>query len=177
MSDPYMGEIRMFAGSFTPRSWANCSGQLLAISQNDALFALLGTTYGGDGRTTFGLPDFRGRIPIHQGVGPGLSSRIMGQKFGVEEITLNVNEMPNHNHAFVGSTDDADSSNPGNDVLGSQSDGDQPYAAMPSDPANLQNLNSQTIGYTGGNLSHNNMMPYLCVNFIICLFGIFPSRQ
>ncbi|WP_144394700.1 phage tail protein [Pleionea sediminis] len=177
MSDPYIGEIRMFAGTFTPQSWANCSGQIMAISQNNALFALLGTTYGGDGRTSFGLPDFRGRIPIHQGLGPGLTFRRIGDRFGLERETLTISEMPSHNHAFVASTDDADSSNPANDVLASQSDGDQPYAGTPSDPSNFQQLNSQTISYTGGSQSHDNMMPFLCVNFIICLFGTFPSRS
>ncbi|WP_196137518.1 phage tail protein [Aliikangiella sp. G2MR2-5] len=177
MSEPYIGEIRMFAGNFTPRSWANCSGQLLSIAQNNALFALLGTTYGGDGRTTFALPDFQGRIPVHQGLGPGLTPRVIGQKFGSEKVTLNVNQIPNHNHAFVASLNDADSSNPASDVLASQSDGDKPYAGAASDPANFQQLNSQTIGLSGGGLSHTNMMPSLCVNFIICLFGIFPSRS
>ncbi|PWK50752.1 phage tail protein [Pleionea mediterranea] len=177
MSDPYIGEIRMFAGNFTPRSWANCSGQMIAISQNNALFALLGTTYGGDGRTSFGLPDFRGRIPIHQGRGNGLTPRFLGQRLGFERETLSTNQMPSHNHAYVASRDDADSSNPANDVMASQSDGDQPYAGSPSDPANFQQLNSQTIAFSGDSQSHNNIMPFLCVNFIICMVGAFPQRQ
>ncbi|WP_462158963.1 phage tail protein [Pseudoalteromonas sp. GB56] len=177
MSDPYIGEIRMFAGNFAPRNWSNCSGQILSIAQNNALFALLGTTYGGDGVSTFALPDLRGRIPVHQGAGPGLTPRKIGSKFGSERETLNINELPDHNHALMASLNDADSSNPANDVLASQSDGDQPYAGAPSDPSNFQQLNSQSIGISGGGQAHNNLMPSLCVNFIICMFGNFPSRN
>ncbi|MDF1642497.1 phage tail protein, partial [Thalassolituus oleivorans] len=104
MSEPFVGEIRMFAGNFAPRGWAFCDGQLMAVSQNDALFSLLGTVYGGDGRTTFGLPDMRGRLPVHQGQGPGLSLRRLGARYGEENVTLTVNEIPPHSHGFMAST-------------------------------------------------------------------------
>jgi len=176
MSEAYTGEIRMFAGNFAPRQWAYCDGQLLAISQNNALFSLLGTTYGGDGRTTFALPEMRGRLPVHHGTGSGLSNRPLGLRFGEENVTLNTNQMPNHRHTYNASTNIANSPNPGNDVLASQDDGDLPYAAQPAEPTNLQNMNSQTLAMAGGGQPHNNMMPYLSISFIICLFGIYPSR-
>lgn len=177
MSDPYLGEIRMFAGNFAPRSWGYCSGQLLAISQYTALFSLLGSTYGGDGITTFALPDLRGRLPIHHGLGPGLSFKQMGERLGNEKVSLNINQIPGHSHKLQASTDDATSSNPANDVLASQSDGDQPYAPTPADPANLQQMNSQTLSSAGGGQAHPNMMPYLSLSFIICLLGTYPSRN
>lgn len=177
MSDPFLGEIRMFAGNFAPRSWAYCNGTLLSVAQNSALFSLLGTTYGGDGRTTFALPDMQGRLPMHQGQGPGLSHRQLGSKFGSETVTLNTNQMPNHSHSLNATTDIASSSNPGNDVLASQNDGDLPYAPKASDPVNLQNMNSQTLTSSGESQGHNNMMPYLAINYIIALQGIYPSRN
>jgi microcystin-dependent protein len=112
MSEPYVGEIRMFAGNFAPRGWAFCDGQLLAVAQNDALFSLLGTIYGGDGRTTFGLPDLRGRVPIHAGSGPGLSPRRLGEKGGQEDVTLSLNELPQHDHMLIGSNTDASTDEP-----------------------------------------------------------------
>ena len=119
MSEPFVGEIRMFAGNFAPRGWAFCDGQLLAVSQNDALFSLLGTIYGGDGRTTFGLPDLRGRVPIHAGSGPGLSPRRLGAKAGAENVTLTVNQLPSHSHRLSGSANLASESRPEGNVLGS----------------------------------------------------------
>lgn len=177
MSDPYTGEIRMFAGNYAPRQWAYCNGQLLSIADNNALFSLLGTTYGGDGRVTFGLPEMRGRLPVHHGQGPGLSYRTLGMRFGSESLTLNTNQMPSHSHSYHASTDIANSANPGNDVLASQDDGDTPYAAQPTEPTNLENMNSQTLAMAGGSQPHNNMMPYLSISFIICLFGIYPPRN
>jgi len=177
MSDPYTGEIRMFAGNFAPRQWAFCDGQILSIASNNALFSLLGTTYGGDGRVSFGLPEMRGRLPMHHGMGPSLSNRTLGAKVGSENVVLNTNQMPTHAHSYHASTDIANSPNPGNDVLASQDDGDMPFAAQPAEPANLQNMNSQTLGMAGGSQPHNNMMPYQAISFIICLFGIYPSRS
>lgn len=176
MSDPYLGEIRIFAGNFAPRAWAYCNGTLLSVSQNSALFSLLGTVYGGDGRTTFGLPDLRGRLPIHQGRGPGLSPRIMGGRSGNEGVSLNINQIPSHTHALQGTLDTADSSSPANDVLASQTDGDLPYTPKPSDLSLIQSMNSQTVALTGGSQAHSNMMPYQCLSFIISLFGVYPSR-
>ncbi|MFP6846143.1 MAG: tail fiber protein [Thalassolituus sp.] len=174
MSDPFVGEIRMFAGNFAPRGWAFCDGQLLAVSQNDALFSLLGTTYGGDGRTTFGLPDMRGRLPVHQGQGSGLTLRRLGSHYGEENVTLTVNEIPPHSHGFMASTAEVSSSNPANDVLGSHTDGDESYTSTLS---NVVGLSSDVVATAGGSRSHTNLMPALCVNYIIALFGIYPSRQ
>jgi microcystin-dependent protein len=172
MSEPYVGEIRMFAGNFAPRGWAFCDGQLLAISQNDALFSLLGTIYGGDGRTTFGLPDMRGRIPIHRGDGPGLSPRRIGSKGGVENVTLTVNQLANHGHGLVANTEEAIRPNPQGGVL-AQGVGASFYS---TDAPNVS-LAASAISETGGSRSHTNMMPSLCVSFIIALIGIYPSRH
>jgi microcystin-dependent protein len=173
MSEPFVGEIRMFAGNFAPRGWAFCDGQLLAVSQNDALFSLLGTIYGGDGRTTFGLPDLRGRIPIHAGHGPGLSERRLGAKGGAEKVTLTVNQLPSHGHPLSAKAAVATVRNPQDKVLA------QPatflYTAIPSAPP--AQFNSQAVTNVGGSRSHTNLMPYLCIHFIIALVGIYPSRH
>jgi len=171
MSEPFVGEIRMFAGNFAPRGWAFCDGQLLAVSQNDALFSLFGTIYGGDGRTTFGLPDLRGRIPIHAGSGPGLSPRRLGSKSGAEAVTLTVNQMPSHGHPFQGTSGAASSRDPV---------GNSPAEALADTYAEDLSaffLNESSVTNVGGSRSHTNMMPYLCINFIVSLFGIYPSRQ
>lgn len=173
MSDPFIGEIRMFAGNFAPRSWAFCWGQLLSVSENDALFALIGTTYGGDGVTTFALPDLRGRIPVGQGQGPGLSNRIIGQRYGTEEVTLLSTQMPPHTHTLVASATTATAGSPAGAVVAAQPDdlvfigGVAPTAVMRADQ----------IVPDGGSQPHDNMAPYLCLNFIIALFGIFPSQS
>lgn len=171
MSEPFVGEVRMFAGNFAPRGWAFCDGQLLAVSQNDALFSLLGTIYGGDGRTTFGLPDLRGRIPIHPGTGPGLSPRRLGAKAGAEKVTLTVNQLPSHRHTWRASSAVAQNRSPGGNALAS------PTGSIYEAPNNEVNLNTETISNVGGSQSHSNLMPFLCINFIIALFGIYPSRQ
>jgi len=172
MSEPFVGEIRMFAGNFAPRGWAFCDGQLLAVSQNDALFSLLGTIYGGDGRTTFGLPDMRGRIPLHAGTGPGLSPRRLGSKSGAETETLTVNQLASHTHTFQANTAEADSNAPqGNvpaEVLG--------YRFYRED-SQTESLASGAITNIGGSRSHTNLMPAICVNFIVALVGIYPSRH
>ena len=171
MSEPFVGEIRMFAGNFAPRGWAFCDGQLLAVSQNDALFSLLGTIYGGDGRTTFGLPDLRGRIPIHAGTGPGLSPRRLGSKGGAEEVTLTVNQLPSHGHPFQGTNAPATSRDP----IGN-SPAEALFDAYVEDlsPAPLA---ASAVSNVGGSRSHTNLMPFLCVHFIIALVGIYPSRH
>jgi microcystin-dependent protein len=171
MSEPFVGEIRMFAGNFAPRSWAFCDGQLLAVSQNDALFSLLGTTYGGDGRTTFGLPDLRGRIPIHAGSGPGLTPRNLGSKGGAEKVTLTVNQIPSHTHPLQASQSSATERRPEGKVF-AQTPGFDLYR----EDGSPVNMNTSTVGNTGGSQSHTNLMPFLCIHFIIALFGIYPSR-
>lgn len=168
MSEPFVGEIRMFAGNFSPRNWAYCDGQLLQISQNDALFSLLGTIYGGDGRTTFGLPDLRGRIPIHQGNGYAL-----GRQGGQEVVTLNVSQMPTHTHPLTASSDNVTSADPDGKVLGAPSHIDlyRPAATINAD------LNAAAVGNSGGSQGHSNIQPFLCIHFIIALLGIYPSRN
>ncbi len=175
MSEPFVGEIRMFAGNFAPEGWALCDGQLLAVNQHDALFSLLGTIYGGDGRTTFGLPDMRGRLPIHQGQGPGLSDRRIGQKVGTENVALTWNQNPSHNHTLASnaSAANASSRNPGGNLV-ARAKGDIYQEAV---GASLVNMNAQSTSSTGGGQSHNNVQPFLCVNFIIALQGVFPSRS
>ena len=172
MSEPFVGEIRMFAGNFAPRGWAFCDGQLLAVSQNDALFSLLGTIYGGDGRTTFGLPDLRGRVPIHAGSGPGLSPRRLGAKAGAENVTLTTNQLPSHTHPIRGSSDLADSTDPAGRVPAQATAIDLYATTAPS-----INFNTAAVTNIGGSRSHSNLMPFLCINFIIALFGIYPSRH
>jgi microcystin-dependent protein len=166
MAQPYVGELRMFAGNFAPAGWMFCEGQLLPISEYETLFNLIGTTYGGDGQSTFALPDLRGRIPIHQGNGFTLA-----ETGGVEEITLTVNQIPAHSHPFLASTSPAESSTPAGNVLAESSQlalymDDQPNAPM----------NASSVTSTGGSQPHSNFQPYLCVDFIISLFGIFPSQ-
>lgn len=179
MSEPFLGEIIMFGGNFAPRGWALCDGQLLAISQNQALFAILGTTYGGDGRTTFGLPDLRGRSPLHEGQGPGLTPRTLGQRGGAEDTTLVVNNLPAHNHSGEGtvqlkaSPDAADSSDPTGRNLALA----EAYSADPATLDMAESSASLTTSNTGANQEFNNMHPYQVVNFIIAIQGIFPSRN
>ena len=174
-----IGEIRMFGGNFAPRTWALCEGQLLPISQNTALFSILGTIYGGDGRTTFGLPELRGRAPIQHGRGPGLSDYRQGAKGGTERVILNQTEIPAHTHAAdfkVGvSSKPADTDDPSGSVFGVGSDD-----AFREEAANATmdaSSVSGTIANTGGSQAHTNMQPYLAINFIICLQGVFPSRS
>jgi microcystin-dependent protein len=171
MSTPYIGEIRMFGGNFAPVGWGLCNGDLLAISQYDALFALIGTTYGGDGVTTFALPDLRGRIPIHQFQGPGLSPRTIGEAAGSETVTLLINQLPNHTHP-AGATNASTSPGPAGNVWGSVSSG-VPYS---NDTAPNVAMNAGAVSTVGGSQPHDNMQPFQCVNFIIALEGIFPTQ-
>jgi microcystin-dependent protein len=173
MSEPFIGEIKMFAGNFAPRGWAMCDGQLLAIAQNNALFALLGTTYGGDGRTTFGLPDMRGRVPVHPGTGPGLSNRRQGEMAGAESHTLTIDEIPNHTHGVQAINKPGDSGNPENRLWAASSGTPLSYSDATPDIS----MSSDAVTTEGGGQQHNNMMPTLCIHFIIALFGIFPSRN
>jgi microcystin-dependent protein len=172
MSQPYVGEIRMFGGNFAPAGWAFCAGQLMPISENDTLFNLIGTTYGGDGQETFGLPDLQGRIPIHMGQGPTITQNYqIGEKAGVESVTLTVNQLPNHTHSLLASNDPGNATGPGGNVLSN------PFNTFPYFPAaGPQQLNAQTLQPQGGSQPHDNMMPFLVVSFIISLFGIYPSQ-
>lgn len=173
MSNPYVGEIRMFGGNFAPAGWALCQGQLMPISENDTLFNLIGTTYGGDGQETFGLPDLQGRIPVHMGQGPGISQNYtIGEKAGVETVTLTTNQLPIHTHALLASSDPGNAAGPASNVLANPLN-TEPY--FPS-TGSVQ-LNTQSLTSAGGNQPHDNMMPFLCITFIISLFGIYPTQN
>ncbi len=165
MAQPYVGEIRMFGGNFAPAGWMFCEGQLLPISENETLFQLIGTTYGGDGQETFSLPDLRGRLPIHQGNG-----LVLAETGGTEEVTLTVSQIPAHSHPFLASTAVANQATPANRVVAQSTAAD----LFIEDIANA-NLSANMLGPVGGSQPHTNFQPYLCVNFIISLFGIFPS--
>ncbi|MDO3383025.1 phage tail protein [Gilvimarinus algae] len=174
MSEPFIAEIRIFAGNFAPRSWAFCNGQLLPISQNTALFSLIGTTYGGDGRTTTALPNMEGRAPMQPGRGPGLTDRRLGQKGGVETVTLTEAQMPNHTHQWQVSPREGNDNDPGpNQYIGGGSSEQSIY----SPDANLVPLAERAMPAAGGSQAHNNMQPFLAMNFIIALQGLYPSRS
>ena len=168
MAQPYIGEIRMFAGSFAPSGWAFCDGQLLPISENETLFQLIGTTYGGDGQETFALPDLQGRVPMHQGNG-----FVLGQKAGVETVTLTGAQLPIHTHAWLGSQDQGGQTNPPSNVVASIPGGGSVYI---QDSASVA-LAQQSLMTVGGSQPHENMQPFLTISFIISLFGIFPQRN
>lgn len=171
-SEPFLAQIVMFGGNFAPRGWALCDGQLLPISQNTALFSLLGTTYGGDGRTTFQLPDLRGRVAIHPGHGPGLSDYRLGQKGGVEQVTLTIDQIPSHTHAAKAYSEQGNQQDPGGMVPAYDRRETQYSDAVPD-----VSMNVQAIAPTGGSSPHTNVQPFLCVNHIIALQGIYPSRN
>lgn len=170
MSEPFIAEIRIFAGNFAPRGWAFCNGQLLPVSQNTALFSLIGTTYGGDGRTTTALPNMQGRTPMHPGRGPGLTSRRLGQRGGAEYVTLSEAQMPNHSHSLRGSDEDNDTTSPAGNYFGVQS---IDYHAQ----SNVGTLADSSLLNNGGSQLHNNLQPFLTINFIIALVGLYPSRS
>ncbi len=175
MSEPFIAEIRIFAGNFAPRGWAFCDGQLLPIAQNTALFSLIGTTYGGDGRTTTALPNLQGRAPMHPGRGPGLTSRRLGQRGGSDTITLVEAQMPNHTHQLNGDlaqTDEEGTTNPSNQRTGRTDASDRIYGTA----TNLVSMADAALQSSGGSQSHNNMQPFLTINFIIALVGLYPSR-
>jgi microcystin-dependent protein len=173
MSEAYLGEIRLFAGNFAPRYWALCNGQIMSISQNTALFSILGTTYGGDGRTTFALPNLSGKAPMHWGDGQGLTPRVLGEMDGEAAVTLLQSQLPAHTHVPMGQSD-SNSPSPEGSVWAKTIGRRGTPAYINADP-NAQ-MGIQAIQVQGGNSAHNNRQPYLAINFIICLSGIFPSR-
>lgn len=171
MAQPYVGEIRMFAGNFAPAGWMFCDGQLLPISENETLFNLIGTTYGGDGQETFALPNLQSRIPIHMGQGPGISQNYqLAEQAGVESVTISVQQNPGHSHSFVATTAGGNINSPTNNLVGAGASIDLFYEDTPA-----LGFNTQMLTPTGGSQPHENCQPFLCVNFIISLFGIFPS--
>jgi microcystin-dependent protein len=172
MADPYVGEIRLFAGNFAPSGWLLCRGQTLPIADYEALFTLIGTTYGGDGQSTFQVPDLQGRVPMHQGTGGGLSTRTMGERGGVETVTLTAAQLPAHNHALVATSGAAQAAAvPGGSVLAATSVNmygtGTPNAAMAA----------TALATTGGAMPHENMAPFTVMNYIIALYGIYPSQS
>lgn len=168
---PYVGEIRMFAGNFAPNGWMFCEGQPLAISENEVLFQLIGTTYGGDGQETFNLPNLASRVPIHMGTGPSGTTYQIGEMAGTEQETLTTQQIPVHNHAFLASTAVANSNTPDNQVLGQST-----QRAVYFEAATTSNLAPTAVTPQGGSQPHENCQPFLCINFIISLFGVFPSQ-
>lgn len=175
--EPYTGEIRIFAGKFAPRHWAFCDGQLLQISQHPDLYSLLGTRYGGDGRVSFGLPDMRGRIPIHQGQGRGLTERKMGMKGGFERVTLSIDQMPEHSHSLVGVQKQATNVSPAQMMYAEPADTTDFLYNPGTDSIAVKQMNENIISDNGAGQSHENEMPYICVNYMISLFGIYPPRS
>lgn len=171
--DPFVAEIRIFAGNFAPKGWAMCNGQLLPISQNTALFSLLGTTYGGDGKSTFALPNLQGGVPIHHGQGSGLSDRFLGESGGAETVTLLTSEMPVHNHQLRAAADVGTRQVPASDAALAAIDAGRPAAYAASANAYLE---VSALGVAGSSFPHNNRSPYLCLNFIIAMQGVYPPR-
>jgi microcystin-dependent protein len=174
MAQPYIGEIRMFGGTFAPFGWSFCNGSIMSIAQNDALYTLIGTTYGGDGVQTFGLPDLQGRIPIHQGQGNGLSTYNLGQKGGSETVTLITSQLPSHPHTAMGSNTGSAANTPSNNTWGNSQIQNKSFG--PGTSANAT-MNSGSISFTGGNQPHDNLLPFLVFNFIIALTGVYPSQS
>lgn len=170
--DSYIGQIRMFAGNFSPLHWAFCDGQILSVAQNQPLFSLLGSQYGGNGHTTFSLPEMRGRIPMHFGTGPSLSPRTIGSRFGQETVTLTETQIPSHNHPLQASTNTGDTTAPTGALLAAT-----PQDFYTPDNSSTVNFDQNEVQTTGRGEPHTNMMPTQCVNFIICLQGIYPSRS
>ena len=173
MATPYIGEIRMFGGTYAPYGWSFCNGVLLPISQYDVLFQLIGTTYGGDGVNTFAVPDLQGRLPIHQGQGNNLSNYPIGSRAGVETVTLVPNQLPVHNHGAVGSATGSAASNPTNNTWGNNAIANKSFG--PGTSANAT-MNAASIGYTGNNVPHDNLTPFQVISFIIALQGIYPTQ-
>jgi microcystin-dependent protein len=178
MSQPYVGEIRIFGFNFAPRDWAFCDGQLVPISQNDALFAILGTTFGGDGQVTFGLPNMQGNAPMHWGNGPGLTPRVIGEVLGTASVTLTSQEMPMHNHMFIAAAQPSDQTQwvakPASNAQISAGNPGQVYSTTTTPPVAFS---PRAIGANGQSQPHNNLQPLLTMNFCISMFGIFPSRN
>jgi len=173
MAQPFLAEVRIFAGNYAPQGWALCNGQILAIAQNQALFSLLGTTYGGNGVTNFALPNLQQRIPLHQGQGPGLTQRNLGEIGGEPGHTLMLNEMAGHSHSLNGTNTAPSVGSPAGALLAAPPGATPPY----HDPSSLAPMPVGTLSMTGNSTAHNNLQPYLVLNFIIALQGIFPSRN
>ena len=175
MADPYIGDIKLFAGNFAPRNWAFCAGQLLSIAQNTALFSILGTTYGGNGTSTFALPDLRGRVSVGMGQGPGLSTIVLGEQAGSNSVTVLNSNMPSHSHSV---TVNSDTSNMTTTVTGNYLNGKtESGEPVVSNGSALANATPLTLGQTGGNIPLNTSPPFLGLSYIIALYGIFPSRN
>jgi microcystin-dependent protein len=172
MPEPMVGEIRMFAGNFAPAGWMLCEGQALPISENEVLFQLIGTTYGGDGETTFNLPNLQSRVPIHMGTGPEGTTYQLGEMAGVETVTLTTQQIPTHSHAMIATTDGGGASSPGGNILANCPSVKMYTASAPATP-----LHAQAITPQGGSQPHENVQPFLCINFIISLFGVFPRAS
>lgn len=173
MSDPFIAEIKIFAGNFAPRGWAFCEGQLLPIAQNTALFSILGTTFGGDGRTTLGLPNLKGRAAMHPGRGPGLAPRRLGERGGAATHTLTVQQLPSHSHTVNATDTIGNLREPSSSTYLARGRSGTPYSDTSGDTAMAPGV----IGSTGGGQSHNNLQPYIALNYIIALQGLFPSRS
>ena len=174
MGQPYVGEIRMFAGNFAPNGWMLCEGQTIPISENDVLFNLIGTTYGGDGQETFNLPNLASRVPIHMGTSPSGTTYQIGEMAGTEQETLSLQQIPNHNHPAQATNSQGTSQSPAGAVLATPTTA-QPNVLMYGSDSVAQ-MNNQAIGPAGGSQPHENCQPFLCINFIISLFGVFPSQ-
>lgn len=174
MAQPYIGEIRMFAGNFAPAGWSFCDGQLVPIEENDALFVLIGTTYGGDGESTFALPNMQGRVPIHMGTSSSGITYQIGEMAGVEAVTLSTQQIPNHSHTLLASQAAAAHTSPAGNMLARQT---TPAVYPYGTDTPLPNVNAQAVIPTGGSQPHDNAQPFLCVSFIISLFGLFPQQS
>ena len=172
MGEPFIGEIRMFGGNFAPAGWMFCDGQTLPIAENEVLFQLIGTTYGGDGEETFNLPNLQSRVPIHMGTGPDGITYQLGENAGSEQVTLNIQQIPNHTHPLTAATANGTATNPGGNFLATSTSSVQPYV---EDQASLA-MNANAITPVGGSQPHDNSQPFLCVSFIISLFGLFPNQ-
>jgi microcystin-dependent protein len=173
MSDPYVGEIRMFGGNYAPFGWLFCDGSLISIDENPALYNLIGTTYGGNGQTTFGLPNLLGRVPICAGQAQGLQTYVLGQMGGLEQVILVTNQLGAHSHTLFASTDNGNAGGPGGNVLSGTVNTDPYHAGT----AGVQMNAASVTAAPGSNLPHDNMMPYICVNYIISLFGVYPPHN
>jgi microcystin-dependent protein len=171
----YVGEIRMYAGSYAPASWKFCDGSLLSISQNEVLFSLIGTTYGGDGQTTFAIPDLRGRVPVHVGTGPGLSTVVLGQKSGTESVTMTVSQMPAHTHLLMAQLTEGNTNMPANNAFADTGAADPDFALGSVTPDVV--MGNQSVSFTGNNTPISINQPSLAINYIIALYGVYPTQS